>query len=155
MPEQRICSFTNEEIEPGTGMMYVKRDGSVYWFRDSKSRKNMLKLKRNARRLKWTRRYEKGGIKCSRKSLFLVLPPERILRIRFPRTIRLVGLSVLMLPTVISRSKCQGTTISKLALLTSMFHSLGIIEGDRRVRSFRRQCTCTATEEKKIGQAAN
>ena len=47
MPEQRICSFTNEEIEPGTGMMYVKRDGSVYWFRDSKSRKNMLKLKRN------------------------------------------------------------------------------------------------------------
>ena len=61
MPEQRICSFTNEEIEPGTGMMYVRRDGSVYWFRDSKSRKNMLKLKRNARRLKWTRRYEKGG----------------------------------------------------------------------------------------------
>ena len=60
MPEQRICSFTNEEIEPGTGMMYVKRDGSVYWFRDSKSRKNMLKLKRNARRLKWTRRYEKA-----------------------------------------------------------------------------------------------
>ena len=56
-------SLTNEEIEPGTGMMYVKRDGSVYWFRDSKSRKNMLKLKRNARRLKWTRRYEKGGIK--------------------------------------------------------------------------------------------
>ena len=63
VPEQRICSFTNEEIEPGTGMMYIKRDGSVYWFRDSKSRKNMLKLKRNARRLKWTRRYEKGGIK--------------------------------------------------------------------------------------------
>ena len=63
MPEQRICSFTNEEIEPGTGMMFVKRDGSVYWFKDSKSRKNMLKLKRNARRLMWTRRYEKGGIK--------------------------------------------------------------------------------------------
>jgi len=63
MPEQRICSFTNEEIEPGTGMMFIKRDGSVYWFKDSKSRKNMLKLKRNARRLKWTRRYEKGGIK--------------------------------------------------------------------------------------------
>ncbi|HIC50552.1 MAG TPA: 50S ribosomal protein L24e, partial [Candidatus Poseidoniales archaeon] len=27
MPEQRICSFTHEEIEPGTGMMYIKRDG--------------------------------------------------------------------------------------------------------------------------------
>ena len=63
MPEQRICSFSHEEIEPGTGMMYIKRDGAVYWFKDSKARKNMLKLKRNARRLKWTRRDEKGGIK--------------------------------------------------------------------------------------------
>ena len=47
MPERRICSFSHEEIEPGTGMMYVKRDGSVMWFRDSKVRKNALKLKRN------------------------------------------------------------------------------------------------------------
>ena len=63
MPERRICSFTHEEIEPGTGMMYIKRAGSVFWFKDSKARKTMLKLKRNTRRLKWTRRYEKGGIK--------------------------------------------------------------------------------------------
>jgi large subunit ribosomal protein L24e len=59
MPERRICSFTHEEIEPGTGMMFVKRDGSVFYFKDSKARK----LRRNPRRLKWTRRYEKGGIK--------------------------------------------------------------------------------------------
>ncbi len=26
MPERRICSFTHEEIEPGTGMMFVKRE---------------------------------------------------------------------------------------------------------------------------------
>ena len=89
-----------------------------------------------------------------------MLPPERILSIWFPRTIRLVGFSVLVLPAVISRSKCQGTAIGKLALLTSVFHSLRInslriIEGDRRVRSFRRQCTCTTTEEKKIEEAAN
>ena len=44
-------------------MIFVKRDGSVFYFKDSKARKNMLKLNRNPRRLKWTRRYEKGGIK--------------------------------------------------------------------------------------------
>ena len=27
MPERRICSFSHEEIEPGTGMMFVKKDG--------------------------------------------------------------------------------------------------------------------------------
>ena len=43
MPERRICSFSHEEIEPGTGIMFVKRDGSVLWFKDSKARKNMLK----------------------------------------------------------------------------------------------------------------
>ena len=62
MPERRVCNVTHEESEPGTGMMFVRRDGTVLWFKDSKSRKNMLKLKRNPRRLKWTRRYEKGGI---------------------------------------------------------------------------------------------
>ena len=63
MPERRICSFSHEEIEPGTGMMIVRRDGTVIWFKDSKARKNSLKLKRNPRRMKWTQRYEKGGIK--------------------------------------------------------------------------------------------
>ncbi len=63
MPERRICSFIHEEIEPGTGMMFVRRDGTVMWFKDSKARKNSLKLKRNPRRMKWTQRYEKGGIK--------------------------------------------------------------------------------------------
>ena len=65
MPERRICSFSHEEIEPGTGIMYVKKDGSVLWFKDSKARKNMLKLGRNPRRMKWTRRYVKGGINQS------------------------------------------------------------------------------------------
>ena len=63
MPETRVCSFTSEEIEPGTGLMYIKRDGSVMWFKDSKARKNEIKLKRNPRTLKWTQRYVKGGIK--------------------------------------------------------------------------------------------
>ncbi|DAC25787.1 MAG TPA: 50S ribosomal protein L24e, partial [Candidatus Poseidoniales archaeon] len=27
MPERRICSFSGDEIEPGTGMMFVRRDG--------------------------------------------------------------------------------------------------------------------------------
>ena len=63
MPDTHTCSFSGEEIEPGTGMMFVKRDGSVLWFKDSKSRKNNLKTKRNPRRVKWTRHYVKGGIK--------------------------------------------------------------------------------------------
>ena len=62
MPERRVCSFSGEEIEPGTGLMFVRKDGSVLWFKDSKARKNSLKLKRNPRKVKWTRRYVKGGI---------------------------------------------------------------------------------------------
>ena len=59
MPERRVCTFSGEEIEPGTGMMFVRRDGTVLW---CKARKNSLKLKRNPRRVKWTRHYVKGGI---------------------------------------------------------------------------------------------
>ena len=62
MAERRICNFSGEEIEPGTGIMFVKRDGAVFWFKDSKARKNHLKLRRNPRKVKWTRHYVKGGI---------------------------------------------------------------------------------------------
>ena len=56
--ERRICSFSGEEIEPGTGMMYVKKDGTVLYFRDSKCRKNFLKLGRVPRRVRWTKLFE-------------------------------------------------------------------------------------------------
>ena len=62
MPERRVCNFSGEEIEPGTGTMFVRRDGTVLWFKNSKARRNMLKLKRNPRKVKWTRHYVKGGI---------------------------------------------------------------------------------------------
>lgn len=62
MPERRVCSFSGEEIEPGTGLMFVQRDGTVKWFKNSKARKNALKLKRNPRKVKWTRHYIKGGV---------------------------------------------------------------------------------------------
>ena len=62
MPERRICSFSGDEIEPGTGMMFVRRDGSIMWFKNSKARKNMVKLRRNSRKVKGTRHFGTGGI---------------------------------------------------------------------------------------------
>jgi len=54
------CSFCNKEIEPGTGILYVKLDGTKLYFCSSKCRKNMLKLKRDPRKLKWTGFYVKS-----------------------------------------------------------------------------------------------
>ena len=62
MAESRNSSITGDEIEPGTGMMFVRRDGSIMWFKNSKARKNMVKLGRNSRKVKWTRHFVKGGI---------------------------------------------------------------------------------------------
>uniref|UniRef100_A0A7C3RG71 Large ribosomal subunit protein eL24 n=1 Tax=Archaeoglobus fulgidus TaxID=2234 RepID=A0A7C3RG71_ARCFL len=53
--EKRVCSFCGYEIEPGTGKMYVRRDGRVLYFCSGKCEKNMLKLKRKPRKLKWTK----------------------------------------------------------------------------------------------------
>ena len=57
--ETHVCSFCGEEIEVGTGKMYVRRDGKVFYFCSGKCEKNMLELKRNPRKLKWTRKYSK------------------------------------------------------------------------------------------------
>ena len=52
---KRQCSFCAGEIEPGTGTMYVKRDGTVFHFCSSSCRKQQLHLGRVGHRLKWTR----------------------------------------------------------------------------------------------------
>jgi large subunit ribosomal protein L24e len=52
------CSFCGGEIESGTGLLHVKKDGTILGFCSSKCRMNMLKLKRNPRKLKWTTRYK-------------------------------------------------------------------------------------------------
>jgi len=59
----RTCAFCGKEVKPGTGRMYVKNDGTVLFFCSSKCRKNMLILRRDPRKLKWTRFYVKGGIR--------------------------------------------------------------------------------------------
>ena len=48
------CSFCDSPISKGTGLMYVKKDGTVYNFCSSKCRKNNLDLGREGRRRKWT-----------------------------------------------------------------------------------------------------
>jgi large subunit ribosomal protein L24e len=54
MPEYRTCDFSGEEIEPGTGIMYVQRDGSVLHFKDSKAEKNFF-AGRESRDVEWAR----------------------------------------------------------------------------------------------------
>jgi large subunit ribosomal protein L24e len=51
---KRQCSFCADEIEPGTGLMFVKRDGTVFHFCSSSCRKQQVHLHRVGHRLKWT-----------------------------------------------------------------------------------------------------
>tara|TARA_Y100000310_G_C20268323_1_gene616811 strand:+ start:43 stop:213 length:171 start_codon:yes stop_codon:yes gene_type:complete len=53
------CSFCGKDIEDGTGKIFVKTDGKVLHFDKQKCEKNMLKLNRKPRNLKWTKFYEK------------------------------------------------------------------------------------------------
>jgi large subunit ribosomal protein L24e len=55
MVVKRQCSFCAAEIEPGTGSMFVKRDGTVFHFCSSSCRKQQLHLGRVGHRFKWTR----------------------------------------------------------------------------------------------------
>ena len=59
MPAKRVCSFCGKEIEPGTGKMYVTKDGRVYYFCSSKCYKNMIELGRVPRKVRWTAAYRR------------------------------------------------------------------------------------------------
>ncbi len=51
------CSFCGKEIEPGTGTMMVARDNVLRF--DSRKCKRSHEMGRDARKLKWTTKYER------------------------------------------------------------------------------------------------
>ena len=53
------CSFCQTNIEKGTGIMFVKKDGKVLNFDKRKIQKNMLKLKRKPAKFKWASKEKK------------------------------------------------------------------------------------------------
>jgi len=68
--EKRNCSFCGSEIEPGTGKMFVKKDGTVLNFCTNKCFKNMIELKRVPRTTRWTAKYaieKKARLKAAEK----------------------------------------------------------------------------------------
>ena len=58
MAEERVCSFCGDKIEPGTGKMYVKKDGTILNFCTNKCYKNMIELKRVPRTTAWTAKFK-------------------------------------------------------------------------------------------------
>jgi large subunit ribosomal protein L24e len=53
------CSFCGREIRKGLESVYVTAKGKLYYFCSSKCDKNMLKLGRSKRKVKWTATYRK------------------------------------------------------------------------------------------------
>lgn len=52
------CSFCDDAIPQGKGKMFVKNDGRIFQFCSSKCQKN-FRLKRDGKKMKWTKTYEK------------------------------------------------------------------------------------------------
>ncbi|MGQ0535773.1 MAG: 50S ribosomal protein L24e [Methanobacteriota archaeon] len=61
MVERRDCHFCGNPIEPGTGKLFVKRDGTRFHFCTNTCQKNLLVLKRTPRKVRWTRFFPRAG----------------------------------------------------------------------------------------------
>lgn len=59
MVKMQKCSFCGRDVEPGTGMMFIRNDGRVYWFCSSKCRKSLVEMRRDPRKFKWTLKWKK------------------------------------------------------------------------------------------------
>lgn len=59
MVEQKICSFCGGNIEPGTGRLYVRKDGLTFSFCSSKCFKNLIVMRRLPRETEWTAAYKR------------------------------------------------------------------------------------------------
>ena len=64
---EKKCSFCDSPIELGRGKMYVKRDGTVFYFCSSKCERNMIRLGRKRRKVKWAAATTKSKAKAKVK----------------------------------------------------------------------------------------
>jgi len=73
------CSFCGERLMPGTGFLFVKRDGTALFFCSRKCEKNLLALKRKPSATKWTTPYQeaKKGSKAEKKKKAKVEMPAK------------------------------------------------------------------------------
>ena len=65
-PPFRNCFFCGRPITAGHGIMLVRNDGQVQWTCSSKCKKNLRTLKRDPRKMKWTSKYVKGGLRTKK-----------------------------------------------------------------------------------------
>ena len=56
------CSFCREDIPVGKGRMFVKNDGRIFYFCNSKCWKNW-KLGREGKNIKWTKAWKEAKTK--------------------------------------------------------------------------------------------
>ncbi|MEM1944833.1 MAG: 50S ribosomal protein L24e [Nitrososphaerota archaeon] len=54
------CSFCGREFIHGSGMLYVRNDGTQLWFCSRRCRVYMVEQKRDPRKLKWTSVFKRG-----------------------------------------------------------------------------------------------
>jgi large subunit ribosomal protein L24e len=59
MVEQYTCNFCGGMVEPGTGKMFIKKDGTIFYFCSSKCQNNH-NLGRVPRRVQWTKAGKKA-----------------------------------------------------------------------------------------------
>jgi len=60
------CSFCGKDIKKGSGKIYVKDNGHILNFCSGKCEKNLLVLKRDARKFKWTSFFVKNNVKIKK-----------------------------------------------------------------------------------------
>jgi len=53
------CSYCGKNITAGTGKMFVKQDGTIFYFDTGKCEKNHQKLGRDPRNFKWASKEKK------------------------------------------------------------------------------------------------
>ncbi|MFH1849259.1 MAG: 50S ribosomal protein L24e [archaeon] len=63
-----VCNFCGNTIREGTGKIFVRTSGKILHLCSSKCEKNLLKLGRKPRKVRWTNDFRKEKVQNDRKN---------------------------------------------------------------------------------------
>ncbi|KAK0548557.1 ATPase-activating ribosome biosynthesis protein [Tilletia horrida] len=139
------CSFCSGPIYPGSGMCFVRGDSKVFMFCKSKCHKN-FKMKRNPRKVRWTKAFRKAAGKEMTVDSTLEFEKRRNVPVRYNRDLMAATLAAMKRIQEIkarrerafyrARMAKAGNTkaakrVSNLAAVNRAEHLRGAIRADR------------------------
>ncbi|PVU89368.1 hypothetical protein BB561_005396 [Smittium simulii] len=143
------CYFCSSTVYPGHGTMFVRNDSKTFRFCRSKCSKN-YKMKRNPRKLKWTKAFRKAAGKEMAIDSTFEFEKRRNVPVRYNRDLMKTTLLAMKRVTEIKARRERAFYNQRMATKKDIEHSQNLVEIEKNIHVIATPATRSKLESERL-----